>query len=693
MGAQIVLTDYHADTGAQLARALTQCGQRVRTAPRLDTAAHCGPRTPDLVFCPALPLERLQHISRFTAAFPTVPLLLTTATPGTKYTEQAMRAGAFHVLPWPAPPETLPPLLQLAQNHAAVLRERERLLEERQEQEHNLHGLLEAVTESLLLVRRGGTILYANQVLADRLGLPLAELKDTNVDDLGMNPEITAYRRKQADQAYASGQAVRFEDEHRGRRFAISYYPLARADGSYDRLAVYAQDITKTHSAVQEKERVLGDLKAAFRSISEAIVTLDRDLKVRRVNEAALQWPGGPGFRRGRDLTTSDHPLARICVQLARTVLATSGPVRDHRRELSRREREGGQGRVVTINASPLLDEAGQNLGAVLVLRDITRITQLEQRLGERGEFHGMVGSGPAMRRIFDAVQQVGPVDSTVLITGESGTGKELVAEAIHAQSPRHHGPLVKVNCAALSENLLNAELFGHVRGAFTGAIRHRAGRIETARNGTLFLDEIGDISPGTQRHLLRFLESREYERLGESRTRRADVRVVAATNTDLAARVSQGLFRADLYYRLKVMELRLPPLRERTEDIPTLAHTFAQRFSHRFQKHVHGLDDGALRALQGHSWPGNVRELRHALEHACALCTESTLRAGDLPQDILSGKAPLSDHTPRDNARERRRILDTLKKNHWNKSTAARMLGISRTTLYKRLRDYGIST
>jgi DNA-binding NtrC family response regulator len=315
----------------------------------------------------------------------------------------------------------------------------------------------------------------------------------------------------------------------------------------------------------------------------------------------------------------------------------------------------------------------------------------------EGGEALGLgrlVGQSRKMRDIFALTRQLAAVDTTVLITGESGTGKELIAEALHALGPRAQKPLVRVNCSALAPTLLESELFGHVRGAFTGAVKDSVGRFQAAQGGTLFLDEIGDIPQSVQIRLLRFLEQKEYERVGDHATIRADVRVVAATNVNLLHKVREGLFREDLYYRLRVVEIALPPLRERAEDIPLLVEHFVRHFGGKFGKAISGVSGDMLALFLRYPWPGNVRELKHALEHAAVLCPEGTIASAHLPPELAEfarsrGFDPLH---PAAGGPGRGDLLEALNRTDWNKAKTARMLGVSRSTLYRKLLEYNIT-
>jgi two-component system NtrC family response regulator/two-component system response regulator HydG len=325
----------------------------------------------------------------------------------------------------------------------------------------------------------------------------------------------------------------------------------------------------------------------------------------------------------------------------------------------------------------------------------LQRDTQnLRERVRERYRFHSIVGDAPELQAVFDVVKRAAPTRATVLILGESGTGKELVAQALHEESPRRDRPFIKVNCAALSETLLESELFGHEKGAFTGAVGRKEGRFELADGGTLFLDEIGEISPALQIKLLRVLQQREFERVGGTQTLKVDVRLVAATNRDLLAEVKAGKFREDLYYRLNVVAVTLPPLRQRKGDIPALVSHFIDKYAKAYGKEIRGLAPGTLNALLAHDWPGNVRELENVVERAVVLCKATELGADDLPTTLRGPR-------PRERAAgalipgatlyeiEREAILRTLEMVGGSTSRAAEILGISVRKIQYRLKEY----
>ena len=473
--------------------------------------------------------------------------------------------------------------------------------------------------------------------------------------------------------------------------------------------------------AEAERERYRQYLETIFRSVRDAIITVDKDLKIVELNEAASSW-----FKEligyvpiGISINQIPGAMGTTCIRDVETVINTRREIGEHRVEC---DRPDGSRKVLSLSAAPLEDGKGKFLGVVLVARDMTRLADLEQR-GRRSRFYRLVGRSQPMQIVYTLIENLGKVDTTVLITGESGTGKELVAEALHMESARRNRPLVKVDCTAIPEELLENELFGHRKGAFTGATGDRKGRILSADGGTLFLDEIGDISLKMQLRLLRFLQEKTFYPVGSDKPIKVDVRVIAATNVDLKKKVQEGTFREDLYYRLKVVDIMLPPLRERKEDIPLLVQHFIDRFREKMGKEITGISDQAMDVLAAYSWPGNVRELEHVVERACVLCSGGTISEKDLPDEIKPGKGAREAYPPsRPEARpapsgpreisppvketpgitegaaapargssEAQVIIETLKKTGGNKAKAARLLGIDRSTLYRKLREYNI--
>jgi len=363
--------------------------------------------------------------------------------------------------------------------------------------------------------------------------------------------------------------------------------------------------------------------------------------------------------------------------------------------------KDGGEVHVVK-NASVLVDHSGTVSGAVETLTDVTDLVDKERQietyrreLEDEDRFQGMIGASKSMMQVFTLIENASRSDAPVIIYGESGTGKELVANAIHNLGPRRKKPYVKVNCAALNESLLESELFGHVKGAFTGAYQSRLGRFEAAQDGDIFLDEIGDLPFPTQVKLLRVLEDKIIERVGDSRPIQTDVRIISATNKDLHELVDQGSYREDFFYRINVIPIVIPPLRDRPTDIPLLAKAFFQRIRLKSSKKIRGISNNTLEHLVQYKWPGNVRELKSAFEYAFVSCQGAEIEPWDLPAPVrdLSGSSPNSNSAPEPRLDDikKQRLVDALKKAGGNRSKAARILGISRTSVWSQMKRYSI--
>lgn len=451
---------------------------------------------------------------------------------------------------------------------------------------------------------------------------------------------------------------------------------------------------------LQENIKLRRFFETIFSSVRDAIITIDSELKIVQLNEKAKKWLRYLESDKEDRLETYNNRIGKACLQDAKQVLSSKQEVREHQVECRKPD---GNIRIVSLNAAPLEDGFDEFHGVVIVVRDIT-LTEPKVDSNFRNNFHGYVGSSQAMQSVYNLIESVGKVDTSVLVTGESGTGKELAAEALHAESGRCDKPLVKVDCAAMPEDLLESELFGHKKGAFTGADQDRPGRLLQADKGTLFLDEIGDVSPRMQLRLLRFLQEKTFTPVGQDSPVEVDVRIVAATNVDFAEKVKDGSFREDLYYRLKVVEIRLPPLRDRKGGIPILVHHFLSLFREKLNRNIHGISDQAMEALVRYSWPGNVRELRHVIERACVLCESSTISLEHFPEEIQQPvfHIPEQKEIQAEQGRvqtlppyisEEDEIIDVLKRARGNKSKAARLLNINRTTLYRKMQRFGIAS
>lgn len=442
--------------------------------------------------------------------------------------------------------------------------------------------------------------------------------------------------------------------------------------------------------------------KTVVDTIKEGIIIINREGTIVAVNNAVA---GLLGYKNGELIGKPCSVLDCNMCEIVRDQsgqhwcnLFKSGEIKMKQCTMRKKNRRPLH---ILKNASLLHDGAGKVIGAVETLTDITEIIEKDNQIEEfrrelqsKDGFHGILGISPVMSRVFDLMANAAKSDAPVIIFGESGTGKELAAEALHQGGPRKDKPFVKVNCAALSESLLESELFGHVKGAYTGAFRDRQGRFEAAHGGDIFLDEIGDLPLSTQVKLLRVLEDKVIERVGENRPIPIAVRIISATNKDLRAMVDKGQFREDLFFRINVIPVHLPALRDRREDIPLLAEAFFRRIKLKSGKPIQGMSKETMEALMNYDWPGNVRELRSVFEYAFVTCQESVIQPLHLPVTILQGPGtrPVSENPAvyfKDSKKQE--LIEALKRSKGNQSEAARILGVSRVTVWNRMRQFGI--
>lgn len=417
-------------------------------------------------------------------------------------------------------------------------------------------------------------------------------------------------------------------------------------------------------------------------SVADGVFTVDEKMRIVSFNRAAQELTG----------YTMEEALGRKCHEIFKTDICLSAcPIRDAfdsgeavlNREVDIIDKHNRK-IPISVSASVLRNADGEVVGGVETFRDLSLIFILKKELKEKYSFRDLVSRNPVMRSLFDILPDVAASEATVLLNGDSGTGKELFTKAIHDLSPRREGPLVVVNCGALPEQLLEAEIFGVKRGAYTGAVENRPGRLELAQGGTLFLDEIGDLPLSLQVKLLRVLENKEYQPLGGRLQMKADVRFVTATHRDLEAMVEEGLFRRDLLFRINVLTLKIPPLRERTEDIPLLLDMALDRFNKRYGKNIRGYSSEALQKLFKHTYPGNVRELLNIVEQTVILCRNGEIGADQLPaafSKLAQGDEPApaaAETFTREN------LAELLERHNGNKSQVARELGVDRTTLWR---------
>ena len=624
---------------------------------------------------------------------PRTPVVLITGHPTVETAARAVRQGAFDYLVKPVSRERLLQTVKVALRHRAALQREAALEAELRRQKQLYQRVVEDQAEMICRFTPDGTLTFVNRAYADQFGIPADRLVGTRIFDLTPESDHDAMRASigamRPDQPVSSMEhRVRLPD---GEIRWHSWQDRALFDdaGCLTELQSVGRDITARKAAEASLERSQAELETVFQTIPEGILTVDGDLRVVRKNRALDAIC--PAFL--HDPTAERDPAVcnAECIRVLTRTVETRSAVREYHTDCD----ATSPPRRLVLNCVPLSGRRGQGQRALLVVRDITRLRDLEEKLQERESMGRIIGGSEPMQRVHTLIRQLADLDNTVLITGESGTGKELVVEALHHGGARAAGPLIRVNCAALPDELLGSELFGHVRGAFTGAVRDRVGRFQAADGGTLFLDEIGDLPLHIQLKLLRVLERKEIERVGDNRTLTADVRIVAATHVDLRQRVAEGRFREDFYYRLNVITIPLPPLRDRPSDIPLLVSHFRRHYGRAFHKRFTGITSDAMDRLLSHTWPGNVRELKHVIERACILSPGGRLdlaSVGELTPltptpTPTPERIPGADNGPAAAQSDADQIAQILHRTDGNKAKAARILGISRSTLYRRLR------
>ncbi|NIN73086.1 MAG: PAS domain S-box protein [Gemmatimonadetes bacterium] len=581
-----------------------------------------------------------------------------------------------------------------------------RKLEELKRSEARFRTLVEHAADAFFVIDPEWRVLDVNQRACDSLGYTRAELIGMGVAEFAdRTPDQVGELLEQIgpdEELATEGRHVRKD----GSSFPVEVRIGVLDEGGQRAWIAVARDITE-RKQVEEALRASEERFAAiFRSAMDAIVIVDSELRISMLNQAAERV-----FK-----CTAAEILGRSFREFlcADSRAALDQCVRSVQRAESRYcylwAPEGlsavrADGERVPVEATVSLVEVGEQRLYAIILRDINdrmrseaelqrlheEMVYLQQELETTHGYGEIVGTAPPMKSVYEAIEKVAATDSTVLITGETGTGKELVARAIHAASPRKDKVLVRVNCAALPAGLIESELFGHEKGAFTGATSRKIGRFELAHGGTIFLDEIGDIPLDLQNKLLRVLQEGEFERLGDSQTRKVDVRVIAATNRELSDAIDEGLFRSDLFYRLNVFPIGVPALRERKKDIPLLVKHLVMKYSVKLGKNIESIPQAAMNALMAYDWPGNVRELENVIERAVILTTGTELELGDW----LSGSATAGP--------SRIRTLEEVERDHINRvleatgwrvrgdAGAAAFLGLKPTTLEARMKKLGI--
>jgi PAS domain S-box-containing protein len=432
--------------------------------------------------------------------------------------------------------------------------------------------------------------------------------------------------------------------------------------------------------------------EAILESISDGVFTVDLDWRITFFNRAAEEITGIP----------REEAIGRLCSEVFRSSMCETECALHQTRQTGEPiiGKSGyiigadGSRLPISVSTAVFKDQAANVVGGAETFRDMSEVDALRRELDGRFQVGDFVSRSILMQKVFEVLPAISASPSTVLIYGETGTGKELMARTIHSLSPRANKPFIAVNCAALPDTLLESELFGYKAGAFTGAAKDKPGRFALAKGGTLFLDEIADISPALQVRLLRVLQERTYEPLGATQTETADVRIVVATNKDLSTETREGNFREDLYYRVNVVRVELPPLRRRKEDIPILVNLFINRFNRLQQKSIEGISGDALSMLMAHHWPGNVRELENIIERAFIMCGAEHIGIEHLPEELTAHSSGKGGGTSMKTAREMldaQSIRAALDRNNYNRLAAAKDLGIHKSTLFRKIKKLGI--
>lgn len=452
-----------------------------------------------------------------------------------------------------------------------------------------------------------------------------------------------------------------------------------------------AEDLEeRTTELIDQKNK----LDAIFNSNIEGTFTIDDGWNVTSFNAAAEKITG----------YKESEAIGKKCWQIFNSTICRNGC---HMEQTMKKGKptigneleiisKSGRRVPIRVNSAILINNKNEKIGAVETFLDVSEIKNLSEHLDEKFKYENIVGKNKEIKQIINVLESVAQTDSSVLITGESGTGKELAARAIHLNSSRRTGPFVAVNCSAFAESLIESELFGHEKGAFTGAVKSKVGRFELANGGTLFLDEIGDLSITVQTKLLRVLETREIERVGSNKSIKIDTRIIAATNKDLEKEIEAGRFREDLYYRINVMNIQLPPLRERKDDLPILVNHFIEKFNSKFDRNIKHFSSSAFDILMDYNWPGNIRELENVIEHCFVLCDSDIIQIEHLPKRLREGEFNTIQSSGTNNFNhikdaERNIIINTLKKHNGNRTKTAEELKIHPTTLWRKMKKFNL--
>jgi PAS domain S-box-containing protein len=559
-------------------------------------------------------------------------------------------------------------------------------------------------SDGLIIFSREGRVITFNEAASGITGYKAADVLDTEREflfDTSFEENKVLYEVSACRDLSDISLVINCKDG-KNLRVSASVIPVTDLSREVNAVIILFRDTRETlslYSALDEKNREIiqekNKLETIFNSLLEGTFTVNSEWEITSFNRAA---EGITGF-------TVEEAIGKKYWQVfpsedGKEDLQLKAFIADHHPTLLRETtiiRKDGSRVLVRINSAPLMDTKGNKTGRVVTFEDISVMKNLSEHIEERFHFKNIIGRSKPMIKVFNLMENVINTDSTILITGESGTGKEVIARAIHLNSDKKSEPFIAVNCSAFAETLLESELFGHEKGAFTGAIRTKPGRFELAGNGTLFLDEIGDIPLSVQVKLLRVLENRQFERVGGTTTIQLNAQIISATNKNLEEEIREGRFREDLYYRINVINIHLPSLFERRDDIPSLVNYFMDKFRNKFKKEIHYISPNALKVISHYRWPGNIRELENVIEHAFVVCNSNAIRTEHLParlQDIINEFELMDERytppTPLEDA-ERQLIESTLIKFSGSRSKTASALGINKSTLWRKMKKYNL--
>jgi PAS domain S-box-containing protein len=572
------------------------------------------------------------------------------------------------------------------QGIARDITERKNVERALRESERQYRELVDTISDYLYVADKMGTVLFANKSLCDDSGYSPADIIGKNIGEF-LTPESRELAVRLFKRQISGEDVGPFEMDFATKDGTIRMIEIRESlvweNGRIVQVRGIGRDVT-------EKKKLV---TTTLDSVADGIIIVNMDGEISSTNAAAERITGLPrALIVGRPLSEILRERTTRGVPTLFDLIGAGKAVVNHEMDLMT-----ASGHVVPLSLSTVLlaNREGKALGSVVTFRDISVIVELKKEIERKYTYQDIISKNKQIKEIFDILPHISESDSTVLIEGKSGTGKELFARAIHNLSPRRKGPFVAVNCAALPDTLLESELFGYVKGAFTNAMKDKPGRFALAEAGTILLDEVGDMPKALQVKLLRVLEQKEYEPLGSVATTKSNVRIIASTNREIASEVERGNFREDLFYRLNVVKITLPELKERREDIPLLANHFAHRFAQQMGKPVSSVSDRMLDILMRYDFPGNIRELENIVEHAMVISSGGVLDVQHMPKSMLDkagGRGDLRASFRDEVTKSEKKIIEeTLAKFHGSRVLAADSLNMNRTTLWRKMKKYGL--